>query len=138
MMRLVRFNDSPEAPALIAGTAPIPAPGANEILLRVHAAGVTPTELQRYTTTHTRNGGTRIGAIPGHEFSGVIEAVSPNVDASQIGREVYGMNDWFADGATADYCISALESVADKPSRLSHLEAASAPIGALTAWQGVV
>ena len=47
------------------------------------------------------------------------------------------MNDWFADGATADYCLSAATSVAVKPSRLSHLEAASVPIGVLTAWQGL-
>jgi NADPH:quinone reductase-like Zn-dependent oxidoreductase len=47
------------------------------------------------------------------------------------------MNDWFADGATADYCINSSSSVAVKPSRLSHLEAASVPIGALTAWQGL-
>ena len=47
------------------------------------------------------------------------------------------MNDWFADGATAGYCTSASTSVAVKPSRLSHLEAATVPIGALTAWQGL-
>jgi NADPH:quinone reductase-like Zn-dependent oxidoreductase len=47
------------------------------------------------------------------------------------------MNDWFADCATADYCTSAWTSVAVKPSRLTHPEAASVPIGALTAWQGL-
>jgi NADPH:quinone reductase-like Zn-dependent oxidoreductase len=71
-----------------------------------------------------------------HEFSGVVEAVAADVDPNQIGSEVFGMNDWFADGATADYCTSASTSVAAKPSRLSHLEAASVPIGALTArWR---
>jgi NADPH:quinone reductase-like Zn-dependent oxidoreductase len=47
------------------------------------------------------------------------------------------MNDWFADGATEDYCTSASTSVVVKPSRLNHLEAVSVPIGALTAWQGL-
>ena len=47
------------------------------------------------------------------------------------------MNDWFADGATADYCIAIATSLTAKPSRLNHLEAASVPIGALTAWQGL-
>lgn len=63
--------------------------------------------------------------------------VAADVDPEQIGREVFGMNDSFADGATAHYRIGAATSVAVKPSRLSHLEAASVPIGALTAWQGL-
>jgi NADPH:quinone reductase-like Zn-dependent oxidoreductase len=133
----MRFNDSSDAPALIAGTAPVPQPGRGEMLIRVHAAGVTPTELLWYPTTHTPEGGRRTSAIPGHEFSGVVEAVAADVDPDQVGREVFGLNDWYADGATADYCISSSTSLAAKPSRLSHLEAASVPIGALTAWQGL-
>jgi NADPH:quinone reductase-like Zn-dependent oxidoreductase len=136
-MNIMRFNDSFDAPALIAGTAPVPQPGGGEILIRVHAAGVTPTELQWYPTTHTPEGRRRTGAIPGHEFSGVVEAVAADVDPDQIGHEVFGMNDWFTDGASADYCVSASTSVAEKPSRLSQLDAASVPIGALTAWQGL-
>ena len=136
-MNIMRFNDSSTMPDLVAGTAPVPGPGPGEVLVRVHAAGVTPTELKWYPTTHTRDGGSRTAAIPGHEFSGVVEAVGADVDSGETGRAVYGMNDWFADGATAEYCTSVLTSVADKPSRLSHLEAASVPIGALTAWQGL-
>jgi NADPH:quinone reductase-like Zn-dependent oxidoreductase len=136
-MKVMRFNDAKDSPALVRGTAPTPEPGAGEILIHLHAAGVTPTELHWYPTTHTREGDLRTGAIPGHEFSGVIEAVGANIDSGEIGREIYGMNDWFADGATAEYCTSVLASVANKPSRLSHSEAAAVPIGALTAWQGL-
>jgi NADPH:quinone reductase-like Zn-dependent oxidoreductase len=55
----------------------------------------------------------------------------------EIGQEVYGMNDWFSDGAMAEYCITQPTSVAQKPPSLTHVEAASVPIGALTAWQGL-
>jgi NADPH:quinone reductase-like Zn-dependent oxidoreductase len=138
IMNVMRFNNNLKAPALISGTAPVPEPKAGEILVRVHAAGVTPTELLWYPTSHSSAGGPRVGAIPGHEFSGVVERTGSSVDASWLGREVYGMNDWFADGASAEYCISTLNSVAMKPARLSHAEAASVPIGALTAWQGLL
>jgi NADPH:quinone reductase-like Zn-dependent oxidoreductase len=37
----------------------------------------------------------------------------------------------------AEYCIAQPNSVAPKPRRLTHVEAASVPIGALTAWQGL-
>jgi NADPH:quinone reductase-like Zn-dependent oxidoreductase len=47
------------------------------------------------------------------------------------------MNDWFAEGAMAEYCIAPPTGVAAKPKRLSAVEAASVPIGALTAWQGL-
>jgi hypothetical protein len=40
-MKVMRFNDSPEAPALIFGTAPIPESKEGELLIKVHAAGVT-------------------------------------------------------------------------------------------------
>ena len=53
-----------------------------------------------------------------------------------VGQEVYGMNDWFSDGATAEYCITQPSSIAQKPTGLTHVEAASVPIGALTAWRG--
>jgi NADPH:quinone reductase-like Zn-dependent oxidoreductase len=118
-MKVMRFNDSSDAPALLAGTAPVPHPGRGEMLIRIHAAGVTPTELQWYPTTHTKDGGKRAGAILGHEFSGVVEAVGADLDSEQIGREVFGMNDWFSDGATADYCIASASSVATKPASLT-------------------
>ena len=136
-MQVMRFNDSTDVPALLAGVAPIPHPGPGQLLIRVHAAGVTPTELLWYPTTHSLDGGVRQGAIPGHEFSGVVAAVGAGVDSQQVGQEVFGMNDWFADGATAEYCLAVPTSVAAKPFRLSHGEAASVPIGALTAWQGL-
>ena len=122
---------------LIEANVPQPEPGRGELLVRVYAAGVTPTELLWYPTTHAKNGERRSRAVPGHEFSGVIAAVGEGTVGFDIGQAVYGMNDWFADGALAEYCITQPPSVARKPSRVTHVEAASVPIGALTAWQGL-
>jgi NADPH:quinone reductase-like Zn-dependent oxidoreductase len=136
-MKAMRFNDSPDLPALDEATVPTPEAGPGEILVRVHASGVTPTELRWHPTTHTREGGERKGAIPGHEFSGVIEKVGEGVDTALVGREVFGMNDWFAEGSAAEYVVTKPANVTAKPARLSHPEAASVPISALTAWQGL-
>jgi NADPH:quinone reductase-like Zn-dependent oxidoreductase len=46
------------------------------------------------------------------------------------------MNNWFASGAIAEYREHA--HVARKPRSLSHVEAATVPIAALTSWQGLV
>ncbi len=112
-------------------------PGAGEVLVKVCAAGVTPTELIWYPTIHTKSGERRRHAVPGHEFSGVVAGVGEGVSNTLLGQEVYGMNDWFADGATAEYCITRPEWISRKPAGLTHVEAASVPIGALTAWQGL-
>jgi len=114
-----------------------PVAGEGEVLIRVYAAGVTPTELLWYPTSHTSTGEPRIDAIPGHEFSGVIAALGTNVHGLRVGQEVFGMNDWFAEGATAEFCIAPPESITAKPSSLTHEAAATVPIGALTAWQGL-
>jgi NADPH:quinone reductase-like Zn-dependent oxidoreductase len=84
-----------------------------------------------------KTGEPRTGAVPGHEFSGVIAAVGEGVVDFRVGQEIYGMNDWFEDGATAEFCVTPASSIADKPQKLTHVEAASVPIGALTAWQGL-
>jgi len=136
-MRAMRLSGL-EEPLLVLSEEPIPEPGPGEILVRVCAAGLTPTELQWYPTTHARDGGVRSGAIPGHEFSGVVAACGPGTEGWAAGMEIFGLNDWFAEGAAAEYCMAVPAQVAAKPRRLSHAEAASVPIGALTAWQGLL
>ena len=134
----MQVNPSTHGPALIAVELPQPRPAAGEVLIRVHAAGVTPTELGWYPTTQAKDGTPRKGAVPGHEFSGVIAALGEHTSGFEVGQEVYGLNDWFADGATADFCVTQSTSIAPKPTTLTHEEAATVPIGALTAWQGLL
>ena len=136
-MKTMRLYDPEKPPVLVVENVPQPQPRRGELLIRVYAAGVTPTELLWYPTTHNKDGEKRSRAVPGHEFSGVIAALGEDTAGFEIGQEVYGMNDWFSDGAMAEYCITQPASVAPKPPRLTHVEAASVPIGALTAWQGL-
>ncbi len=136
-MKTIQLVPNSGGTSLAEREAVMPTPGPGEVLVRVRAAGVTPTELVWYPTSHTKDGGVREGAVPGHEFSGVVEAVGAGVGLLEIGREVYGMNDWFAEGATAECCLAPFESIAPKPPNLTHAEAATVPIGALTAWQGL-
>ena len=137
-MKAMRVGPAPLGLPLVPAERPLPEPKDGEVLIRVHAAGVTVTELLWYPTTHNRDGSPRDGAVPGHEFSGVVAAIGAGVSAVATGDAVYGMNDWFADGATAEFCLTRPEMIAPRPSRLSHEEATTVPIGALTAWQGLM
>jgi NADPH:quinone reductase-like Zn-dependent oxidoreductase len=98
-MKAMQLNNSKQGPALLSADLPTPVPGPGEILIRVRAAGVTPTELIWYPTLHTRTGEDRLHAVPGHEFSGEIAAVGQEVTAVSTGQQVHGLNDWFDDGA---------------------------------------
>lgn len=134
----MQVNSSGQGAKLLPVEMAKPEPREDEVLIRVHAAGVTPTELLWYPTTHTKDGAVRTNAVPGHEFSGVIAALGGQVQGFKVGDEVYGMNDWFAEGATAEFCLTLPQNIAPKPLSLSHGAAAAVPIGALTALQGLL
>lgn len=136
-MKAMQVRESPHGLTLYAAETPQPTPGREDVLIRVYAAGVTTTELGWYPTTHQKSGDARTNAIPGHEFSGIIAAIGSNVKDLAVGQSVYGMNDWFADGATAEFCVTQPSNIAPKPTSISYDEAATIPIGALTAWQGL-
>jgi len=74
-VKVIRLTDSHKVPALVEGSVLQPKPGRGELLVRVCAAGMTPTELLWYPTSHSKNGEKRSRAIPGHEFSGIIVAL---------------------------------------------------------------
>ena len=137
-MKAMRVNDAQRGIVLIPAALPQPQPGEGELLIRVRATGVTPTELLWYPTTHTKEGGARTSAVPGHEFSGVVAALGNGTNSFNVGDEIYGMNDWFAEGATAEFCLTQPQNIAPKPKALTHELAATVPIGALTAWQGLL
>jgi NADPH:quinone reductase-like Zn-dependent oxidoreductase len=125
--------------SLVRGDLPQSDPNEGEVLVKVHAAGVTPTEFQWYPTFHTPAGQPRsFPIVLSHEFSGVIESVGAGVDTWQAGDAVYGLNDWFANGAQAEYCIALATVVARKPRLLTHAQSAVVSISALTAWQGLL
>jgi NADPH:quinone reductase-like Zn-dependent oxidoreductase len=55
-----------------------------------------------------------------------------------VGDLVYGLNDWYRDGASAEYCVASVGDIAAKPAGVDHVYAAATPISGLTAWQGLV
>jgi NADPH:quinone reductase-like Zn-dependent oxidoreductase len=137
-MKAVYLQKKGSPESLISGEIPRPSPNAGQLLVRVHTTAIMPTEVQWAPTFQTLTGGPRpFPIVLGHEFSGVIEDAGPNVSGFQIGEEVFGLNDWFTNGAQAEYCVVDEAGVAQKPKSLHHREAAVVPISALTAWQGL-
>jgi len=127
--------------------ATVPEPASDEVLVRVHAAGVNPVDWK------TRSGGgqaDKIGeAFPvvlGWDVSGTVEEVGAGAGRSgdsgvggwAAGDEVFGLLRFPQPGQTyAEHVAAPAHELAAKPRRLSHVEAAAMPLTALTAWQAL-
>jgi NADPH:quinone reductase-like Zn-dependent oxidoreductase len=137
-MKAAYLEKKSGAESLVSGELPQPNPKAGEVLIKVYATAVMPSELGWAPTFNQPSGEPRpFPMVLSHEFSGVIESLAADVIGLGAGEEVYGLNDWYGDGAQAEYCLSAAAAVARKPKSLKHTEAAIVPISALTAWQGL-
>ncbi|MFK3984299.1 NADP-dependent oxidoreductase [Micromonospora sp. NPDC050397] len=112
-----------------------PEPGPAEVLVRVHAAGVNPTDFWHRTTGGLLGRPVRLG----WDLSGVVEAVGVGVALFRPGDEVFGVPRLpQAAGAYAEYVTAPSRHLARKPAGLSHVEAAGLGLAGLTAWQALV
>lgn len=136
-MKAIRLHRRGGPEELVLEDAPLPEIGAGDVLVRVFATGITPTELTWDETYQHADGTPRIPTIPGHEVSGVVESVAPDVDELRPGDEVYGLADFPRDGAAAEFVAMRAVNLARKPQSIGHTEAASLPLSALTAWQAL-
>lgn len=116
---------------------PRPKPGPSQILVRVHAAGLNPTDWK-----HRSLPGMFLGDPPfvlGWDVSGVVEAVGLGVTLFKPGDEVFGMLPYpHGVGATAEYVTGPTRAFVPKPERIDHVTAGAIPLAALTAWQALV
>ncbi|MFI8235198.1 NADP-dependent oxidoreductase [Streptomyces sp. NPDC085900] len=115
---------------------PRPEPRTNEVLVRVRAAGVNPTDWK-----HRATGGF-LGEPPfvlGWDVSGVVEAVGIGVARFKPGDEVFGMLSYpFGHGSHAEYVTGPARWFAHKPASIDHTQAGALPLVSLTAWQALV
>ena len=67
---------------------PVPEPGPDEVLIRVHATGICGTELHIYDWDPWAQENVPVPMIVGHEFSGTIEAVGERASGFEVGELV--------------------------------------------------
>jgi NADPH:quinone reductase-like Zn-dependent oxidoreductase len=111
-----------------------PEPGPSEVLVRVRATGVNPTDYWHRATGGLLGGPVRLG----WDLSGVVEATGPGVTVHEPGDEVFGMPRLPQPAGTyAEYVTAPARHLARKPARMSHVEAAGLGLAGLTAWQAL-
>jgi NADPH:quinone reductase-like Zn-dependent oxidoreductase len=115
-----------------------PTAGDDEVLIKVRAASVNPFDW-RLIKGRPYSGRLLTGLRkpkrnrPGVDVAGQVEAVGKNVTGFKPGDDVFGVGR----GAFAEYVCAAESSVAMKPSNVTYEEAASVPVAAFTALQGL-
>lgn len=121
-----------------------PSPAHNEILVKVHATTVTTGDvvmkkMPAIAFLALQFMGMKRKRTPGHEFSGIVEAVGQGVTRFNVGDAVFGTTTGLSVGANAEYlCIpetSKTHTITHKPDNISFEQAAALPVGAMTALQ---
>jgi zinc-binding alcohol dehydrogenase family protein len=105
-----------------------------DLLVEVRAVGVNPGEA---AVRRMRSAGPGGRVILGWEFAGVVTAAGPAVAGFTAGDRVMGTGDMTRDGCWAERLAVDHRVAAKIPERLSFAEAASLPIGGLTAWEAL-
>ncbi|MEU2491222.1 NADP-dependent oxidoreductase [Streptomyces sp. NPDC007883] len=112
-----------------------PAPRPNEVLVRVRAAGVNPTDWK-----HRATGGF-LGEPPfvlGWDLSGEVAETGIGAAAFKPGDEVFGMLPYpFGHGSHAEYVTVPARALTHKPASIDHVQAGALPLVSLTAWQAL-
>jgi NADPH:quinone reductase-like Zn-dependent oxidoreductase len=134
MMRAVRFHDYGGPEQLVVEQMPVPQAGPDSVLVRIKAAGVNPVDWKLRSGALRQYMPVPLPAIPGRDLAGTVVEVGAGVTAFQAGQAVYGMAET---GSYAEYAVAAVKAIAPKPERLTFDEAASVPVGAVTAWRAL-
>jgi NADPH:quinone reductase-like Zn-dependent oxidoreductase len=120
------LTERPEPPAAI-----------NDVIVRTHASGFVPTELDWPSTWTDRANRDRTPSIPGHELAGVVTALGYGTTGLSVGQRVFGLSDWHRDGTLAEYVAIEARNLSPLPDDVDFTVGASLPISGLTAWQGL-
>jgi NADPH:quinone reductase-like Zn-dependent oxidoreductase len=132
-MKAVRILQFGSPDVIVNSNVRRPEPGDGELLVRVKAAGVGPWDaLIREGNSELPQ---KLPLTLGSDIAGTVEAMGGDVAGFKAGDEVYGVtNDQFI-GGYAEYAVASAGKMAKKPAALNFVEAAGAPVVAVTAWQ---
>ena len=136
-MKAVRIHEYGGPEVLRYEDAPRPIVKPDEVLIRVHAAGVNPVDWKVRAGHAKAMLSYTFPFIPGWDVSGVVQSTGLDTSRLKAGDEVYSRPDLARNGAYAEYIAVRESEVALKPKSQDHVQAAAVPLAALTAWQAL-
>ncbi|MGI9342122.1 MAG: alcohol dehydrogenase catalytic domain-containing protein, partial [Gammaproteobacteria bacterium] len=135
-MTVIEIREPGGPEVLIPAQRPLPVPAADEVLIRVAAAGVNrPDCLQRQGAYPPPPGASD---VPGLEVAGTIAAVGDGIgdeiDGFSVGDEVCAL---LTGGGYAEYCVAPAKQCLPVPGQLGLVPAAALPETFFTVWSNV-
>lgn len=130
VMQAIQLHNYGGPEQLILTQIPIPEPKENQVLIRIHAAGINPYEWKFREGYFKEVHPVKLPVTPGIEAAGTVASIGAGVTKFKVGQEVYG----HVMGSYAEYSISTENQIFHKPSQLSFEEASAIPVGTQTAW----
>ena len=134
-MKAIKLKEYGSAENLQLEETEMPSITDEQVLVKIYAASVNQFEIKIASGIMKELFPIEFPWIPGSDFAGVVEKVGKNVDSFKAGDEVYGNSGKF--GAYAEYIAADTDKIAAKPAPLDFEQAASVPVVALTAYQGL-
>ena len=136
-MKAVRIHNYGGSDVLTYEDAPRPEPLADQVLVRVRAASVSPIDWKMREGYLQQWIPLAMPAILGRDLAGDVVAVGSDVTNFQVGDAVFGMAN-MSTGSQAEYVAVPEAEVAAKPGSLEYEVAAAIPNSGLAAWQTLV
>jgi NADPH:quinone reductase-like Zn-dependent oxidoreductase len=135
-MKAIRLHEYGGPEKLLLETAPVPMPAPNEILIKVHAAGINPVDWKIRSGDRKDKMARSFPSILGWDVAGTVAYTGSLVAHYKEGDKVFAMLDLMRDGAYAEYVLAKVNHVAFAPAILLSA-AAGVPLAAQTAWVGL-
>src|SRR5713101_4660780 len=117
---------------------PRPEPKESEILVRVVATGVNPVDGMVRAGMFAKYAKTPFPMIPGYDIAGIVEKTGTKIAKFKKGDSIYAYISLKDGGGYAEYAVATEVEAAAKPQSLNYVDAAAAPVVALTAWQALI
>ncbi|MBM3115368.1 NADP-dependent oxidoreductase [Jeongeupia naejangsanensis] len=136
-MKAIRIHRYGGPEVLQLDEVPVPVPAADELLVRVKAAGVNPVDWKIREGWLADVLQHRLPLTLGWDVAGVVESVGASVSGFKAGDAVYARPDASRDGCYADYVVVRASEAAIMPPTITFDEAAGVPLAALTAWKAL-
>ncbi len=135
-MQAIRFYEYGGPQVLVLERVPVPQPGEDQVLVRLVASGVNPADWKLREGYMKNYRPLPLPWIPGIEGAGEVEELGQGPGAADFerGQPVYGA----FPNTYAEYAVVPAANLQPKPEKLSYDQAASVPVGALTAWGAII
>ena len=132
---IVNYLPAEDPSAFVDFEAEIPTPAGHDLLIAVKAIAVNPVDTKVRAGQRNDGGAEDPPRVIGWDASGVVEAIGSAVTLFQPGDEVFYSGDITRSGCNAEYQLVDERIVGNKPSTLSHNEAAALPLTTITAYE---